>query len=55
MKLELFDPHNRRCTVEDCGYREARGSRVGDFVNGRFVCPMHYLIHLASEWKGLPK
>jgi len=33
----------RSCTTPSCGYQEPRGSRLGDFVNGKFVCPMCYL------------
>jgi hypothetical protein len=31
----------RACRVPGCPYLEKRGSRQGDFVLGRFVCPAH--------------
>jgi len=31
----------RKCSVTNCTYREVRGSRQGDFINGKFVCPTH--------------
>lgn len=31
----------RRCQVPGCSYFEPRGSRLGDFINGLFVCPEH--------------
>lgn len=34
----------RRCEVKGCGYKERRGSREGHFVDGKFVCPSHYVI-----------
>ena len=33
--------NHRHCSVEGCDYAEKRGSRMGDFVNGKFVCPDH--------------
>lgn len=40
MKKEEID--FRKCSVTECGYREKRGSRQGDFFNGQFVCPFHF-------------
>lgn len=31
----------RKCSEPDCDYKELRGSRLGDFLNGEFVCPTH--------------
>jgi len=33
----------RRCSIKDCPYKEFRGSRQGQFLNGRFVCSAHWL------------
>jgi hypothetical protein len=38
----LSDLLNRHCSVEGCAYEEPRGSREGDFVAGKFVCPDHF-------------
>lgn len=32
----------RRCQIPGCGYKELRGSRQGDFIDGKFVCPNHF-------------
>lgn len=31
----------RKCRVPLCQYEERRGTRQGDFANGKFVCPDH--------------
>jgi hypothetical protein len=35
----------RRCTVPECKYKEFRGSTIGSFIAGNFVCPYHALLY----------
>lgn len=32
----------RKCSIPGCEYKEIRGSRLGDFITGKFVCPKHF-------------
>lgn len=32
---------HRHCLVPNCPYVERTGTRQGDFVDGKFVCPVH--------------
>lgn len=36
----------RHCSTPGCPYKEFRGSRVGQFIDGKFVCPLCYLAWL---------
>lgn len=47
--MEPDEIYYRRCSYPDCDYKEVRGSREGDFYDGKFYCRFHYL-KLTITW-----
>jgi len=43
----------RHCSATGCTYKEVRGSWMGAFVNGKFVCDPCYRASQTKEWEAI--
>lgn len=53
--MEEDDIRYRHCSMPDCDYKEPRGSWMGAFVNGKFVCDKCYRESQTSERQKLDR